>query len=331
MYCYVCIRSETAVVSRDSGTPHRIIYIKYKIQCSSNYHSVRNTVLPFVDNQNEKTLVCPPRPVTLPVLHALPSPADYLFFFFPPLHFLKHIWNSLFLYPSSSSSLLLLSLLFSSLLLLLQLPLPRFSSFWSDPPRSRFAIRSERFPGVVFFVSVLISFYFSIVAGVILRVFLVSPRLTSTFASRQFHRTFLFLFFRFRIISLCLVSVFLKSFFITMTGLEGVQSIPSSTLFPTYTTPKKENKKFFFFFFLCIIYTWETLVLSICGDGLFWPCYVRRRSLLPQYLSEQHAFPGFSHGRLTAKFRLSSTPCFGLNNQSSSSSMTYDLVVTWLL
>ena len=31
-----------------------------------------------------------------------------------------------------------------------------------------------------------------------------------------------------------------------------------------------------------------------------------------------------SHGRLTAKFRLSSTPCFGLNNQSSSSSMTYD-------
>ena len=76
------------------------------------------------------------------------------------------------------------------------------------PPRSRFAIRSERFPGVVFFVSVLISFYFSIVAGVILRVFLVSPRLTSTFASRQFHRTFLFLFFRFRIISLCLVSVF---------------------------------------------------------------------------------------------------------------------------
>lgn len=131
------------------------------------------------------------------------------FFFFPPLHFLKHIWNSLFLYPSSSSSsLLLFSLLFSSLLL--QLPLPRFSSFWSDPPppRSRFAIRSERFPGVVFFVSVLISFYFSIVAGVILRVFLVSPRLTSTFASRQFHRTFLFLFFRFRIISLCLVSVF---------------------------------------------------------------------------------------------------------------------------
>lgn len=86
MYCYVCIRSETAVVSRDSGTPHRIIYIKYRIQCSSNYHSVRNTVLPFVDNQNEKTLVCPPRPVTLPVLHALPSPADYLFFFFssPP-------------------------------------------------------------------------------------------------------------------------------------------------------------------------------------------------------------------------------------------------------
>lgn len=75
-------------------------------------------------------------------------------------------------------------------------------------PRSRFAIRSERFPGVVFFVSVLISFYFSIVAGVILRVFLVSPRLTSTFASRQFHRTFLLLFFRFRIISLCLVSVF---------------------------------------------------------------------------------------------------------------------------
>ena len=107
-----------------------------------------------------------------------------------------------------------------------------------------------------------------------------------------------------------------------MTGLEGVQSIPSSTLFRTYTTPRKEDKSFFL---LSIIYTWETLVLSICGDGLFWPCYVRRRSLLPQYLSEQHAFPGFSHGRLTAKFRLSSTPCFGLNNQSSSSSMTYDL------
>lgn len=90
---------------------------------------------------------------------------------------------------------------------------------------------------------------------------------------------------------------------------------------PYIHNPQKRGQKFFL---LSIIYTWETLVLSICGDGLFWPCYVRRRSLLPQYLSEQHAFPGFSHGRLTAKFRLSSTPCFGLNNQSSSSSMTYD-------
>ena len=29
-----------------------------------------------------------------------------------------------------------------------------------------------------------------------------------------------------------------------MTGLEGVQSIPSSTLFRTYTTPRKEDKSF---------------------------------------------------------------------------------------
>ena len=66
-------------------------------------------------------IACPTQSCRLPI------------FFFPPLHFLKHIWNSLFLYPSSSSSsLLLFSLLFSSLLL--QLPLPRFSSFWSDPP-----------------------------------------------------------------------------------------------------------------------------------------------------------------------------------------------------
>ena len=105
-----------------------------------------------------------------------------------------------------------------------------------------------------------------------------------------------------------------------MTGLEGVQSIPSSHSSVHTQPPEKRTKVFL----LSIIYTWETLVLSICGDGLFWPCYVRRRSLLPQYLSEQHALPGFSHGRLTAKFRLSSTPCFGLNNQSSSSSMTYD-------
>ena len=87
-------------------------------------------------------IACPTQSCRLPI------------FFFPPLHFLKHIWNSLFLYPSSSSSSLLLSL--------------SLSSFQSSPfsflflvslfvlvgsPRSRFAIRSERFSGVVFFVS----------------------------------------------------------------------------------------------------------------------------------------------------------------------------------
>ena len=136
----------------------------------------------------------PVLPITFFFFSSPPFSEAYLEFSFPlPLLLLLFSSSSLsslfFPSPSASSSSFLFVLV-------------------GSPPRSRFAIRSERFPGVVFFVSVLISFYFSIVAGVILRVFLVSPRLTSTFASRQFHRTFLFLFFRFRIISLCLVSVF---------------------------------------------------------------------------------------------------------------------------
>ena len=196
-------------------------------------------------------------------------PITYFFFSSPPFSEA---------YLEFSFPLPLLLLLFSSSLSL-SLPfnlLPSassssfLSSFWSDLPGV----------GLRFVLNVfLVSFSSSLFSpssrcllyrcGSYLASSLVSPRLTSTFAPRQFHRTFLFLLFRFRIISLCLVSVFKSVFYNDWPGGGSIHPFVHTPYIHPHTHAQKRGQSDRQSLLSSIIYLWETLVLSICGDGLF--------------------------------------------------------------